>query len=96
MRKGTKHLEETKLKISIAKVGKTFTLEHSAKISKALKGQKKTVAHRKAISLGIKAARANKVVIAVDPALPEADVTVVDVRKVNGNSVEIGGKNEGF
>ena len=77
MRKGQVHSEETKAKIAAAKVGKTFTPEHSAKISEALKGHKKTAAHRKAIAAGIKAARANKVVIGVDPALPGTDVTVV-------------------
>ena len=77
MRKGTKHSEETKLKIAAAKVGKTFTPEHSKAISEALKGQKKTAAHRKAIRAGICAAKANKVVVGVDPALLGTDTTVV-------------------
>jgi hypothetical protein len=77
MRKGQVHSEESKAKIAAAKVGKTFTPEHSAKISEALKGHKKTAAHCKAIAAGIKAARANKVVVAVDPALPGTDATVV-------------------
>ena len=77
MRKGQLHSEETKAKIAAAKLGKTFTPEHSQKISEALKGQKKSLAHRAAISKGIRAARANKVVIGVDPAVPGADTTVV-------------------
>jgi len=77
MRKGQVHSEESKAKIAAAKVGKTFTPEHSAAISEALKGHKKTAAHRKAIAAGIKAARANKVVVGIDPALPGADVTVI-------------------
>lgn len=77
MRKGQSHSEETKAKIAAAKVGKIFTPEHSAKISASLKGQKKSTAHKKAISEGIRAARANRVVIGVDPAVPGADQTVV-------------------
>ena len=77
MRKGQSHSEETKAKIADAKDGKTFTPEHSAAISEALKGHKKTAAHRKAIAAGIRAVRANKVVIGVDPALPGTDATVV-------------------
>jgi hypothetical protein len=61
MKKGQNHSEETKAKISAAKVGKTFTPEHSAAISVALKGHKKSVAHKLAIAKGIRAARANKV-----------------------------------
>lgn len=77
MRKGTFHSEETKEKIAAAKLGKTFTPEHSAAISAALKGQKKSAVHKRAISEGIKLAHANKVVIGVDPALEGTDVTVV-------------------
>ena len=72
MRKGTKHSKETKAKIAAAKLGKTFTPEHSAAIGAALKGQKKSAAHRKAIGLGIKAAHAKKVVVVV----PGAEETV--------------------
>jgi plasmid stability protein len=66
MRKGTQHSEETKAKIAAAKLGKTFTDEHSQAISAALKGRKKTTAHKLAISEGIKAAHANKQVTALD------------------------------
>jgi len=65
MRKGTQHTEETKAKIAAAKVGKTFTPEHSQAISIALKGRKKSAAHKAAISKGIKAAHANKVSVNV-------------------------------
>lgn len=61
MRKGQNHSEETKSRISASKLGTTFTPEHSLAISAALKGRKKSAAHKKAISEGIKAARANKV-----------------------------------
>lgn len=80
MRKGQSHSEETKQKIAAAKLGKTFTLEHSAKISAALKGQKKSVAHKKAISEGIRAVDANRVVVGVDPAVPETDQTGVSAK----------------
>ena len=66
MRKGTQHSEATKAKIAAAKVGKTFTPEHSAAISASLKGQKKTAAHKHAISVGIKLSRANKMTIGVN------------------------------
>jgi len=77
MKKGQQHSQETKDKIAAAKIGKTFTPEHSAAISLALKGQKKTAAHKKAIAAGIRASKANKIVVGVDPALPGTDVTVV-------------------
>jgi len=79
MRKGTSHSEETKVKIAAAKVGKTFTPEHSAAISKALTGQKKTTAHKNAISKGIKLARAKKLAslfVVSDSALPGIDTTI--------------------
>lgn len=63
MRKGQEHSEETKEKIRLAKLGKTFTTEHSQAISVALKGRKKSAAHKKAISDGIKAAHAKKVAV---------------------------------
>lgn len=66
MRKGTQHSLETKTKIAAAKLGKTFTEEHSAAISVALKGRKKTEAHKLAISQGIKAAHALKSVVALN------------------------------
>jgi hypothetical protein len=92
MRKGTKHSEETKAKIAAAKLGKTFTPEHSAKISAALKGQKKSVAHCNAISKGTKLAHINRVRIALglalDLAVPGTDVTVIDIVDKNGNSIE--------
>jgi hypothetical protein len=77
MRKGQVHSEETKAKIRAAKVGKTFTPEHSAAIAEALRGQKKTEAHKKAISRGIRAAKVAKVTVGVDPAAPGMDVSVV-------------------
>ena len=88
MRQGTNHSEATKAKIAAAKVGKTFTPEHSAKISVALKGQKKTAAHRKAISEGIKIAHINRVRVALDLAVLGSDVTVIDIRDASGNSIE--------
>jgi hypothetical protein len=77
MRKGQSHTQESKDKIAATKLGVLFTPEHSKAIADALKGQKKTAAHKAAIRAGIKAAKANKVVVAVDPALPGADTTVV-------------------
>jgi len=61
MKRGQRHSEETKNKISAAKLGKTFTPEHSLAISNSLKGRKKSAQHKLAIAKGIRAARANRV-----------------------------------
>lgn len=76
MRKGQVHTEETKEKIAAAKLGKTFTPEHSLAISQALKGQKKTAMHKAAIAKGIKLAKAKKMAsffTGVDSTLPNTE-----------------------
>lgn len=77
MRKGQSHSEATKAKIAASKTGKTFTPEHSANIAAALKGRKKSAAWKKAISEGIKAARAKKKFEAVQVAAPVVQTETV-------------------
>ncbi len=50
MKKGFKHTEKTKRKISEAKKGKKQTLEHKRKVSEAHKGKKLSEQHKRKIS----------------------------------------------